>query len=193
MNLQKMKYLHELVRSDFNVSAAARALHTSQPAISKQIRELERQLGQELFIRQANRLVRLTPIGQRVAKLASTVCATIDEIQFIARETHLEAEHHIRIATIPAHARFILPEPMQQFSKLHPRTRFQVDRALPADITNLVRSGEVDLGVTPVMATDEIVVTGRKMSGNLDTNVAAAAEGLAISKKKIKNRPRTAY
>jgi len=154
MNLQKMKYLREVVRREFSVSAAARALHTCQPAISKQIRDLERQLGQELFVRQGNRLVRLTPIGQRIANLANTVCETIDEINFIAQESLLEAEHHIRIATIPAHARFILPEPMQQFSKQHPRTHFQVDRASPAEITNLVRSGEVDLGVTPVMASD---------------------------------------
>jgi LysR family cys regulon transcriptional activator len=149
-----MKFLNEIVRRDFNVSAAARALHTSQPAISKQIKGLERQLGRELFVRQANRLVRLTPIGQRVAKLAGTVCSTIDEIMLLAHETHVESEHYIRIASTHAHARFVLPEPMQQFSRQHPRARFQVDRAPPSDITELVRTGEVDFGITPVMVTD---------------------------------------
>jgi LysR family cys regulon transcriptional activator len=149
MNLQQMKYISEVVRQDLSVSAAARALNTSQPAITKQLKQLENELGRPLFVRHSNRLVRLTPVGQRVVNLAQRVCLTINEIKLAAQEDTDGREGLIRIATTHAHAQFVLPEPMQRFSKLYKHARFELQRALASEITALVRSGDADLGVTP--------------------------------------------
>ena len=51
MNFQQLRSVREAVRSGFNLTETAQALHTSQPGVSRQIRELEDELGIELFVR----------------------------------------------------------------------------------------------------------------------------------------------
>ena len=154
MNLQQMRCVCEIVRQELNVSAAARSLSTSQPALTKQLKQLETELGRPLFVRSGNRFVRLTPIGQRVVKLAQNVCLTMNEIKLIAEESTDNGGGHIRIATTHAHARFVLPEPMQRFSQKHAHARFELERATASEILGLVASGDVDMGVTPEAVMD---------------------------------------
>ncbi len=60
MNLQQLRYIHEVARHGLNVSDAAEAMFTSQPGVSKQIRLLEAELGIEIFARHGKRLVAIT-------------------------------------------------------------------------------------------------------------------------------------
>lgn len=159
MNFQQMKYFSEVARQELSVTAAARALNTSQPAITKQLKQLENELGSPLFVRRSNRLVGLTPVGQRVLNLAQRICSTINEIKLTAQDDTDAGEGQIRIATTHAHAQFVLPEPMQRFSKLHKHARFDLQRALASEITALVVSGEADVGVTPEAVKDPKDVT----------------------------------
>ncbi|HEY3583275.1 MAG TPA: LysR family transcriptional regulator, partial [Casimicrobiaceae bacterium] len=64
MNLQQLRYLCGIVDHGLNVSDAAEALYTSQPGVSKQIRQLEDELGLRVFVRQGKRLASLTPAGE---------------------------------------------------------------------------------------------------------------------------------
>src|SRR4029450_12941674 len=70
VNLQQLKYLCAVVDHGLNVSDAAEALFTSQPGISKQIRQLEDELGLSVFVRQGKRLASLTPAGEIVVATA---------------------------------------------------------------------------------------------------------------------------
>ena len=70
MNLQQIRYVREIARHKLNLSAAAEALHTSQPGVSRQVRELESELGVDVFVRQGKRLTALTPAGESVVKIA---------------------------------------------------------------------------------------------------------------------------
>ena len=63
MNFQQLRSLREAVRRNFNLTEVATVLHTSQPGVSRQIRELEDELGLEIFIRVGKRLTGLTPAG----------------------------------------------------------------------------------------------------------------------------------
>jgi len=58
MNLQQLRSLRETARRGLNLTAAAEALHSSQPALSKQIRELELELGVDLFVRRGKKYTR---------------------------------------------------------------------------------------------------------------------------------------
>ena len=66
MNFQQLRSVRETVRQGFNLTGVAAVLHTSQPGVSRQIRELEDELGIELFHRAGKRLTGLTPPGQAV-------------------------------------------------------------------------------------------------------------------------------
>jgi LysR family cys regulon transcriptional activator len=64
MNFQQLRSVREAVRRQFNLTAVAEALHTSQPGVSRQIRELEEELGMDIFVRAGKRLTGLTPPGE---------------------------------------------------------------------------------------------------------------------------------
>ena len=66
MKLQQLRYLAAIVENDLNITAAAERLHTSQPGVSKQLKQLEDELGFPIFLRQGRTLTRITPAGKRV-------------------------------------------------------------------------------------------------------------------------------
>ena len=63
MNFQQLRSVRETVRCGFNLTEVANVLHTSQPGVSRQIRELEEELGVEIFVRAGKRLTGLIPAG----------------------------------------------------------------------------------------------------------------------------------
>ena len=73
MKLQQLRYAVEVARNDLNITQAAQSLYTSQPGISKQIRQLEDELGIELFARSGKHLTRVTPAGEDILGLAEEV------------------------------------------------------------------------------------------------------------------------
>lgn len=149
MNLQQMRCMVELVRQNLRVSATARVLNTSQPAVTKQLRQLENELGTALFIREQNRIGALTPVGEQVVKLAQDVCLAVGTIRRLGAEANEVGKGEIRIAITHAQAKFVLPERMQTFTARFPNVKFELIRADPAQIVTAVASGAADLGVTP--------------------------------------------
>ena len=63
MNLQQLRYVRETIRSGLSLTTAAARLHTSQPGVSRQIRQLEEELGVDLFVRHGKRVTALTDAG----------------------------------------------------------------------------------------------------------------------------------
>ena len=64
MNFQQLRSVREAVRCGFNLTEVATVLHTSQPGVSRQVRELEEELGVQLFTRSGKRLLGLTTAGK---------------------------------------------------------------------------------------------------------------------------------
>ena len=62
MNLQQLRYVRETIRSGLSLTTAAERLHTSQPGVSRQIRQLEEELGVDLFVRHGKRVTALTGV-----------------------------------------------------------------------------------------------------------------------------------
>ena len=69
MNFQQLRYVRETVRQGLNLTQAAKKLFTSQPGVSKQIRELENELGVEIFVRHGKRFVAVTEPGKATLTL----------------------------------------------------------------------------------------------------------------------------
>ena len=84
MNFQQLRIIRETVRSKFNLTEAANALFTSQSGVSKHIRDLEQELGVEIFVRRGKRLLGLTEPGKEVLNLANRMLVDADNLSRIA-------------------------------------------------------------------------------------------------------------
>src|SRR6185295_11120225 len=109
MNFQQLRYVREAVRQGLNLTVAASKLHTSQPGVSKQIRELEDELGVEIFVRRGKRVVALTEPGKAVLEIAERLLQEAENLKQVGREFQDRDIGTLAIATTHTQARYALP------------------------------------------------------------------------------------
>lgn len=147
MNLQQFRFLREAARQKFNITNAARTLHTSQPGISKAIIDLEGELGVSIFARQGKRILGLTPPGQQVLLAAERIMQEVDNLKKLARDFAGAPSGTLRIATTHTQARYVLPRVVQGFVRKYPQVRLKLLEANPPQIAAMVSSGQADMGI----------------------------------------------
>jgi len=147
MKLHQLRYLVAVADSNLNVTAAAQALHTSQPGISRQLRLLEEELGLRLFIRQSRALVRTTPAGDKVIARARVILREVANIRGLAAEIRHDEEGALSIATTHTQARYILPSILTRFRHRFPGVRVHLHQGTSEQIVDLVASERVDFVV----------------------------------------------
>ncbi len=148
MTLKQLRCLREIARNGLNISAAAAALHTSQPGVSRQVQLLERELGIELLVRRANRILGLTETGHAVLAAAERLLHETENIALIAADARNEGAGRLVLATSHLHARYTLPGPVRAFAQRYPDVQLHLLQADSDDIRKLVESGEADIGVS---------------------------------------------
>lgn len=146
--MKQLRILRELARSSFNVSAAAAALHTSQPGVSRQIQLLEQELGVELLVRRKNRITGFSEPGRAILGAAERALTESENIRTIAAELRREEGGQLTVATSHLHARYSLLTPIKTFALRHPGVRLHMRQADPDDILKLVAAGESDVGIS---------------------------------------------
>lgn len=154
VNLQQLRYLCAVVDHGLNVSEAAEALFTSQPGISKQIRQLEDELGVKVFVRQGKRLTQLTPAGEIVVATARRALIEIGNLKRVADEFASEDEGELAIATTHTQARYVLPKVLQAFASRYPKVRLILHQGNPRQVAEQTAAGEVDLGIATEALTE---------------------------------------
>ena len=147
MNLQQLKYVCAVVDHGLNVSDAAEALFTSQPGISKQIRQLEDELGLTVFVRQGKRLSALTPAGEIVIATARRALREIANLKRVAEEFRGEDAGTLAIATTHTQARYVLPKVLRAFATRYPKVRVVLHQGNPLQVAEQTARGEVDVGI----------------------------------------------
>jgi LysR family transcriptional regulator, cys regulon transcriptional activator len=147
VKLQQLRYLTAIVRNNLNISAAAESLYTSQPGISKQLRLLEEELGIELFSRNGKHLTEITPIGKQIIAKVENVLREVNNIQILAEEYRDDRRGNLSIATTHTQARYALPSVIKKFRERYPAVSLQVHQGSPAQIAELIQSGEVDFAI----------------------------------------------
>jgi len=147
VKLQQLRYLIAIVRSHLNISAAAETLYTSQPGISKQLRLLEEELGVELFSRNGKHLTEVTPVGRQIIAKAENILREVNNIQILAEEYRDDRRGSLSMATTHTQARYALPSVIKAFRERYPAVTLQVHQGSPAQIAELVQSGEVDFAI----------------------------------------------
>ena len=147
MNLQQLRYLCAVVDNGLNVSDAAEALYTSQPGISKQIRQLEDELGLRVFVRQGKRLTSLTPAGEVVVATARRALREIANLKRVADEFRTEDAGVLGIATTHTQARYVLPPVLSKFAARFPKVRLVLHQGNPIQVAEQTLAGDVDVGI----------------------------------------------
>jgi LysR family transcriptional regulator, cys regulon transcriptional activator len=147
MNFQQLRSVRETVRRGFNLTEVAAALHTSQPGISRQIRELEEELGIEIFVRAGKRLTGLTPPGESVLPIVERMLLEGDNLRRVGQEFSAQTSGRLSIAATHSQARYALPAVVRDFRQLYPQVVLSLHQGSPKQVAEMLLSGEADLGV----------------------------------------------
>jgi len=147
MTLQQLRYLREVARHGLNISDAARALSTSQPGVSKQLRLLEEELEVEIFSRKRGRIVELTYSGMRILSIAEKVLRDTDSLKKIGNDFSAEDTGNFVIATTHTQARYALPEVLKRFSTKYPKVTVQLRQGNSSQISKFLLEDEADIGI----------------------------------------------
>ena len=121
MNFQQLRYVREAVRQRLNLTEAANKLHTSQPGVSKQIKELEDELGVEIFVRRGKRLVALSEPGEVVVKVVERILNETENLKQVGQEFRNQGSGNLVIATTHTQARYALPNVCLLYTSPSPR------------------------------------------------------------------------
>jgi LysR family transcriptional regulator, cys regulon transcriptional activator len=147
MNLQQLRAVSEASHRNFNLTLTANALHTTQPAISRQIRELEQELGIELFTRRGKRLTAHTAAGAGILPIVERLLQEQANLRTAAADFKSRDQGELVVATTHTQARYALPRVVAQFRRRFPRVKLAFHQAEPQRIVETVRSGEADIGI----------------------------------------------
>ncbi|MBI3918487.1 MAG: LysR family transcriptional regulator [Betaproteobacteria bacterium] len=147
MNLKQLRYICEVWRQGNHISAAAEALHTSQPGISKQIQMMESELGFEIFLRRRNRIVDLTEPGREAVAIAQRVLTEVGNLKNLADDFNAIGGGRLTIATTHTMARYVLPKIVEKFMKKYPAIHLGLRQGNPEQVCELLDAGEVDIAI----------------------------------------------
>lgn len=143
MELRHLRYFLA-VAEEQNVSRAALRLHISQPALSRQIRDLENELGTELFERTSN-LVRLTDAGKTFQHDCRLILRRVGEA---VDKVKREKQEKVRIGYASSPTSEILPRALTLFQKSHPNTPYTLHDMSSRGLLNGVRENKIDVALT---------------------------------------------
>jgi LysR family cys regulon transcriptional activator len=147
MNFQQLRIIHETVRQNYNLTDAANALFTSQSGVSKHIKDLEDELGVELFMRKGKRLLGLTDPGKELHKIVERILLDTRNIKRLAQQFSNQEQGHLTIATTHTQARYALPPVVTQFKKAFPQVHLILHQSSPGEIVSMLLDGVADIGI----------------------------------------------
>ncbi|AOA57682.1 CysB family HTH-type transcriptional regulator [Acinetobacter larvae] len=155
MNFQQLRIIRETVRQNFNLTEASAALYTSQSGVSKHIKDLEDELGVQLFVRKGKRLLGLTEPGQALLSIVERMLIDADNIKRLADDFNKVDEGTLTIATTHTQARYVLPPIVNAFKKHFPKVHLILQQASPVEIAELLSMGLADIGIATESLTTE--------------------------------------
>jgi LysR family cys regulon transcriptional activator len=147
VNINQLRAICEVVRQDMKISAAAEVLCKAQPGISRQIKELEDELGIQIFYRQRNKICGLTPAGNDVLQVAQRILLDVGTLQAIGEEHATQTVGELFIATTHTHARYSLPAIVERFVREFPDVKLTLRQVSPLQACELVATGVADIAI----------------------------------------------
>ncbi len=145
MELRQIKYFIEVARRE-HVTEAALSLHIAQSAVSRQIDNLEKELGVNLFLRDG-RNVRLTPIGKVFLDYMEQAMKVIDDAKREVEEYLDPEKGTIRIGYPSSLANYTLPTVISAFRAEYPKVKFCLNQGAYHSLIESVIRGDIDMAL----------------------------------------------
>ncbi len=147
MNLHQFRFVQEAARRNLNLTEAAKALHTSQPGVSKAIIELEEELGIDIFTRHGKRLKRITEPGLHVLKSIEVIMREIGNLKRIGEQFSAEDSGTLSLATTHTQARYVLPDSVAKLREAYPKVNVSLHQGSPEQVARMVIDEVADIGI----------------------------------------------
>ncbi|BBB69256.1 CysB family transcriptional regulator [Undibacterium sp. YM2] len=147
MNFQQLRSIREASRRGYNLTEVANVLFTSQPGVSRQIRELEEELGVDIFERNGKRLTGLTEPGKDILPIIERLLLEAENLRQAGEDYSDQSKGTLTIATTHTQARYVLPKVVQGFRQAFPEVRIALQQSSPEHIAEWVLSGKADIGI----------------------------------------------
>lgn len=147
MNLHQFRFVQEAARRNLNLTEAAKALHTSQPGVSKAIIELEGELGVDIFARHGKRLKRITEPGQHVLASIELIMREVGNLKRIGEQYSAQDTGTFSIATTHTQARYVLPPAVAKLRETYPKVNISLHQATPDQVARMVIDETAEIGV----------------------------------------------
>jgi LysR family transcriptional regulator, cys regulon transcriptional activator len=154
MNLHQFRFVQEAVRRNLNLTEAAKALHTSQPGVSKAIIELEEELGVEIFARHGKRLKRVTEPGQHVLRSIELIMREVGNLKRIGEQFSAQDSGTLSIATTHTQARYVLPTPVARLREAYPKVNVSLHQGSPDQVARMVIDEVAEIGIATESLSD---------------------------------------
>ncbi|HEY0290968.1 MAG TPA: LysR family transcriptional regulator [Hansschlegelia sp.] len=150
MQTTSLRYFLAVARAG-SIAAASEQINVAASAISRQIANLEAELGCVLFERRPRGMAP-SPAGELLAEHARQALMRADQVMGEIRELQGLARGLIRIASSEGFALDLLPNAIAEFHARYPGIRFELTILPPAQVTQMVAAGDADVGVTFTLA-----------------------------------------
>lgn len=159
MNLHQFRFALEAARHNLNLTETARALHTSQPGISKAILELEQELGVDIFVRHGKRLKRITEPGQQVLRSVEIIMREVANLRRIGDEYTQQEAGTLSIAATHTQARYVLPAHVAALRQRYPKVTISLHQGTPEQVARMVLddAAEIAIATEHIAQVEELV------------------------------------
>jgi DNA-binding transcriptional LysR family regulator len=147
MTLTQLRYLVAIADSGLNITLAAERVHATQPGLSKQLKQLEDELGFLLFARRGRSLDSVTPAGAQVLAHARRIVDEASNIRALAANQRGETQGRLTLVTTDTQARYVLPAAVAAVVRAFPQLSVHLQPAAEGDVLPQLASGQADLAV----------------------------------------------
>lgn len=145
MELRHLRYFVAVAEKE-NISQAAKILHVSQPALSRQMRDLEEELGISLFKR-GGKFVRLTEAGNVFLREAHAALMRVDDAVAITKAAAHRKRNQICVGYGPVPTAEILPRALRAFQRSNPQVKVRLRAMTTEGMIRALRSGNIDVSL----------------------------------------------
>ncbi|MGE3988113.1 LysR substrate-binding domain-containing protein [Pseudorhodoplanes sp.] len=142
--IRQLEAFHAVLKTG-SATRAAELLRISQPSVSKLLRDLEVDIGVDLFARVRKRLLP-TPEGRRLGQEAEDLFLKLSRIEHVGNEMRAKGIGELRIAALPALGIGLIPRVLATFRHDHPGIRSALSVAPSQRVVEMVAGGEADIG-----------------------------------------------